>query len=410
MRGEKGLSEFAAQAGKTWRQTWGFRQRYIYEGCSQNSYRQVAGAYKRECFQALSCQRSSFQDMVVRESKKIHVALEQKSQAILQEYGIALKRDKTVVSQPTQDQTGKRIVASKKLVEAAYQKVMANCKGQIKEQLSIDYEAYEAKDQTVHISNDDVCCKKQKDKRVPQTELEKQAKQKEKQRCGGRKRQKQRRFVYQNVTHFEYQNGQYRLIGPKLSSQLGLIIAFLLDNDVLNKNWVFFVDGQRTINECIENRFSWKDIDMVLDWYHLDKKINKQLFHALRACDQRDEILWTLKEFAWYGLVDQAITFIDTIDASLIKKQEELELLKGYFERNRAYIKCYAVRKELGLKLSSNRVEKTNDELVAARQKKNGMSFTRPGSFGLAMLKTLRLNEEHNHWIKHGQIKFKFAA
>jgi hypothetical protein len=39
-------------------------------------------------------------------------------------------------------------------------------------------------------------------------------------------------------------------------------------------------------------------------------------------------------------------------------------------------IPVYAVRRQLGLRNSSNRGEKANDLLVAARQKHNGMSWS----------------------------------
>ena len=68
----------------------------------------------------------------------------------------------------------------------------------------------------------------------------------------------------------------------------------------------------------------------------------------------------------------------------MAKDQKELKVLIGYFQRNRALIPNYACRKKLSLVCSSNRVEKEKDFIVSARQKRNGMSWTRAGSDALA--------------------------
>ena len=350
--------------------------------------------------------------MVVREGKKIGKEIERKSKVILEQYGIEVKPEEVVVVNPSikKYQTGPRHLVEKTTLKLAFEKVRNQSPKYIKDQLELDEEAYEDKKQTINISNDDVCTKRQKTKREALTEQEKDQKAKEKQRKGGRKNQKKRKLLYQNTTHFEFLGKQYRLIGAKLTSQLNSIIAFLLYNCGLDKNWVFFVDGQRTINDCIKKRFWWKKIDMILDWYHLDKRLSKQMYYSLKTCDRRDEVQRTLREYLWYGLVNEAIVYIDQIEQSLIKHKGQLDNLKGYFQRNQSYIKCYALRKELGLRLSSNRVEKVNDELVSSRQKKNGMSFTRSGSYGLSILTCTKINKEHFNWMKDQKILFKFAA
>jgi len=47
----------------------------------------------------------------------------------------------------------------------------------------------------------------------------------------------------------------------------------------------------------------------------------------------------------------------------------------SYLKRNTPYIPCYAIRKELGLRNSSNIGEKMNGLVVSNRQKHNGMSW-----------------------------------
>ncbi len=374
----------------------------------------MSDAYRKETFQEVSFSSRSLQDMVVAEGKRFSKVLEHKSLEILQEHGVVHKRDKTEVIEQTQTAVTAPQYMDPAKVIAAYDAVKSKCDAEVADKLELDLEAYECPQHTINISNDDVCVKKQKNKRkgLSEQELqqEQQDRQQAKQRVNGRKVHKKRKYVYQNVTHFEHEDKTYRIIGERLSTQLNSITAFLLYNKGLNYNWTFYVDGQRIINESIAHRFSWRKIDMVLDWYHLDKKIKQQLYRAVKSCTERDELMQEIKKWAWYGLVDEAITCIEKIDESIIKNEEEQQVLIGYFQRNRNYIKCYAVRKELGLRLSSNRVEKTNDELVSERQKNNGMSFTRNGSYGLAIIKSLELNDERERWIKTGDIKFKFAA
>ena len=64
----------------------------------------------------------------------------------------------------------------------------------------------------------------------------------------------------------------------------------------------------------------------------------------------------------------------------------------AYLDKNRGMIPVYAVRRELGLRNSSNRGEKANDVLVAARQKHHGMSWSKSGSVALASMTALKKN------------------
>lgn len=405
-------SVFPAQRGKAYYQTAGFRRRYVHKGCGGKSYRSVSKAYEQETFQQVSLSGRSLQDMVVAEGKRLQSVLEGKRLDILKTYGIAYTRDKTQVSKQTKAAVAQWHYMESSKVQAAYEVVKSKCSEEIFSKLQVDLRAYENPEQTINISNDDVGVKAQKLVRKELTDriLEKEQQAVTNPRANGRKVHKKRKYVYQNVTHFEHRGKTYKIIGAGLRTQLNSITAFLLHNNGLKNNWTFYLDGQRIINESIAYRFGWRKIDMILDWYHLDKKINKQLFRAVKCCDQRDKLMQRLKKWAWYGLVDEAISCIQNIKADILKNKEEQQVLIGYFERNRNYIKCYAVRKVLGLRLSSNQVEKANDELVAARQKKNGMSFTRNGSYSLAVIKSLELNQERERWIKTQDMEFQFAA
>ena len=82
----------------------------------------------------------------------------------------------------------------------------------------------------------------------------------------------------------------------------------------------------------------------------------------------------------------------------------------SYLERNRVMIPVYAVRRKLGLRNASNRVEKANDVLVAARQKHNGMSWSKSGSVALASITALKKNKTYKTWFRERRIEFKLAS
>ena len=93
-----------------------------------------------------------------------------------------------------------------------------------------------------------------------------------------------------------------------------------------------------------------------------------------------------------------------------IKAPSSINGLVGYLERNRSFMPCYAVRRKLGLRNSSNRGEKANDIIVAARQKHNGMSWSQSGSSALATLQTLVCNDTHGKWLEDRAVDFQMAA
>ena len=68
------------------------------------------------------------------------------------------------------------------------------------------------------------------------------------------------------------------------------------------------------------------------------------------------------------------------------------------------------IRKQLGLRNSSNIGEKMNDLIVSVRQKNNGMSWSKPGSVALASVTALKRNKEHKRWFENGDLEFKLGS
>lgn len=255
---------------------------------------------------------------------------------------------------------------------------------------------YEDIDNTVNISIDDVCVKKQKDERPKDKEKGDDSK---------------THYVRNTIVHIEKSKEKYWLNASSTVKVLPMIIAFLLYNNSLKNYLIFFVDGEQSLHKAINKVFSWcKYFGILLDWYHLSEKCKMELSLALKKKDFRNEILEKVEQQLWLGKIDAASDVLKSIPKDNIKSESNIERLIGYFERNREYIPCYALRKSLGLRISSNKAEKANDLLVATRQKHNGMSWSENGSVSLATISTLYKNNEQNRWYEKSQIQFKFAS
>ena len=96
--------------------------------------------------------------------------------------------------------------------------------------------------------------------------------------------------------------------------------------------------------------------------------------------DEKQQIKKELGSILWTGRYENAIKYLDSVKKSHVKNQTKIEELKDYIRRKSPNMTCYALRHELGLRISSNRVEKANDLVVATRQKHNGMSWSKNGS------------------------------
>jgi hypothetical protein len=131
---------------------------------------------------------------------------------------------------------------------------------------------------------------------------------------------------------------------------------------------------------------------------------------GMKGRDLRNSVLERLLPLLWLGLIDRAITLLCEIGIADIKNRTAIEKLKEYLRRNAPDIPCYAIRKELGLRNSSNRGEKANDLVVSDRQKHNGMSWSKKGSVALAFLSALKRNNEYMSWFTKREIEMKFAT
>jgi hypothetical protein len=171
-------------------------------------------------------------------------------------------------------------------------------------------------------------------------------------------------MVNNTVVHIQNEEAKtYMLNTSNIAQMMPIVLAFLLSNELLSKpgSLVFFTDGARDLRSAIQGTFSFIAFKIILDWYHLEKKCKELLSMAISGKEAKKQLLAALLARLWLGKVDQAIKLLQEVSPELIKNQKELDNLVNYFHRNNSCIPCYALRQKLGLRTSSNPVEKAND-------------------------------------------------
>jgi hypothetical protein len=259
-------------------------------------------------------------------------------------------------------------------------------------------ETFEDPDQVkATISLDEVCCKKQKASERKQ---------------GSPPKAKKERIT-NTLAPIQSGAGETSTLNTaNVTHMMILVLAFLVHNGLMRMAGpvVFFTDGARDVRGAIEHLFGVLPFKIILDWYHLEKKCHDLLSMAINGKQVKEQLLTELLAWLWLGKVERAVQVLREVSEDRIKKRKELDNLINYCERNRSCIPCYALRKKLGLRLSSNQVEKANDVVVSNRQKHTGMSWSADGSTRLARLPTVRRNSEDRNWVLKNDIRFQFNA
>jgi len=337
-------------------------------------------------------------NLVEREGEQIQASVEKKAEGILEDHGFTPDgaiRDLEKAFGPIKEED---ILLDQEKISQAIEDLN---RGQEKEKYITMSELHETFEDPraikANISVDDVCCKKQK--------------------AEGRKKgsppKEKREMVNNTVVHIQNKEAKtYTLNTHALSQIMTIVLAFLLSNAILSKpgSLVFFTDGARDIRKAIQDMFSFISFKVILDWYHLEKKCKDLLSMAINGKQIKNQILTELLVWLWLGKVDQAIDLLRDLKADHLKNAMQRDTLITYLSRNRDCIPCYALRKKLGLRISSNPVEKANDLVVSNRQKHNGMSWSAEGSTSLATLTALHRNSEERNWLLKREISFTFDA
>lgn len=393
--------------------TSGFKDlAYIY-GVTEESYQKTHELLNRTRYQQQNGTPSrTLREQAAGEGTRLMQSIDQKAEQILEAHGF--RKDGLFKGASTRYQD----IAEQHLPDDRVADAIAICQAKMAVpcDLTANPVGYEAPAQTVNITIDDVGPKRQKSTRtcrrqcVAAPRVEPDCEPPHEQPPAPTTKNT-RKYVRTTVIHCEQGDQSYCITGHGIKYVLSLLVAFLLNNQLFTYRLQFFTDGYTILHDAITWCFSWyPNMGILLDWYHLKEKCKRQLSSAMNGSVIRNETLTELLPLLWYGQVDQAIAYLKNVDASQIKNPEAITQLIGYYERNRMHIPCYAVRKELGLRNSSQIGERMNGLLVSERQKHNGMSWSVSGSTALASLTALARNNEHARWFNEGIIDFKLAA
>ena len=226
------------------------------------------------------------------------------------------------------------------------------------------------------------------------------------------KYKKNRSFIENTVIHIQAEDRQYTLTAIGMDKAFKLLVAFLLENGLMEDyRLIFFSDGATSIRDHIEKYFGFRQYTIILDWLHLEKKCNEFLSMGIKGSkDEKQRIKKELASILWTGRHQNAINYLESLKKSQVRNSVKIEELKDYIRRKSPNLACYALRHELGLRISSNRVEKANDIVVATRQKHNGMSWSRNGSGALAVISATMINGELKEWMTEHRISYRMAS
>lgn len=231
--------------------------------------------------------------------------------------------------------------------------------------------------------------------------------------------QKEGKFLENTVIHVQADTLEYTITSTGMDKAFRILVAFLLANGLMeDKRIVFFSDGATNIRNRINEFFAFREHTLILDWAHLEKKIREISCMAIKgkgkdskkAREDKKRIVGQMLHMLWVGNTEDAVGYLRKLDSKNIKSQRWVDELVGYLERKKEHIVCYAFRKSLNLRISSNRVEKENDIIVAKRQKHNGMSWSKEGSGALAAITATMGNDKLKNWLYGERNLLKIAS
>ncbi|MCH2247806.1 MAG: UPF0236 family protein [Crocosphaera sp.] len=210
-----------------------------------------------------------------------------------------------------------------------------------------------------------------------------------------------RKFIITDVILLEKPSGGFKYITSPIDAQgkplipleemVKYQINYYYENHEALLPVVAITDGASNIRKRL-SKLGSKGITLILDWYHLCKKIRNLLSMISRNKREKQEHSKNLLLYLWRGENTQAMNYLSTKIET--KNQQKLEELKTYFKKHESEIIDYERRQKAGKSIGSGRVEKAVDLVIGHRQKRKGMSWSSLGSKALAILKVVELNGE----------------
>ncbi len=153
---------------------------------------------------------------------------------------------------------------------------------------------------------------------------------------------------------------------------------------------IAITDGARCIRTRLINLFG-NGIQIILDWYHLEDKVRKYLSRLGLDKAIKEAHIKEILGYLWHGKAVEALIYTDEMIDT--KKISILQELQDYIFKHRSEICNYEKRQKFARKvIGSGKGEKANDIIVAHRQKKKAMAWSKKGANALTVLKTVDAN------------------
>ena len=378
--------------------------------CTKTSYRDASDMINNltERKEGKKISERTLQDVCVRESERVYVDMKSDMETTLTNYGIdsvtgeikdITKLPEQVVNPelPSEDAKQNRD-KSKEQIEK-YNADHPDDKIDIDKCSNITEYSNE---NCVYVSIDGVIVKKQKEHR----KKEKDTTDKENVSKEGKTRKTIETINVSIVTR----EGTYCFTAQTIILALLFTMMYLLTKGYLiNRSLYFLTDGAKVLHAAIKQIFGFREFHIILDWYHVREYcyclFTMALIGGRKNKIRNAKIRGEFFNYVYKGDIEGAIKYLEIIDKSIIKDMAKIEEIKDYLLRKKEYLCCYWIRKSLGLKISSNRVEKLNDQVISQRCKHAGMSWSSSGIEGISFLRILSINHE-NQWFYSRKLNY----
>lgn len=148
-------------------------------------------------------------------------------------------------------------------------------------------------------------------------------------------------------------------------------------------------DGAKAVRCQLATIFG-QPVPIILDWYHLEKKVWELMSMAARNKAEKETHVTHLLKLLWRGKTAESLRYLQHEVPT--KNADRLAALCTYVEKHQAEIIDYERRQRAGKPIGSGRMEKGVDQTIGARQKSKGRSWSPTGSRALGILKAEELN------------------
>lgn len=217
------------------------------------------------------------------------------------------------------------------------------------------------------------------------------------------RRPEKKKFAELRTGYVAMGDGQRYLCGQGtfLLQQLWLLILLCGGR---RRGVTFLSDGGRWLREFArEQLVRLPCCEVLLDWYHLLKKVKDRISRMGGSKADKKALQKALMRELWDGKVAAALWVLEAYRATA-QNVAALEELAGYLREREDALPNYRERRAQQQYIGSGQVEKTNDLLVARRQKNRGMHWNINTSEALAWLKCLQLNHEWEAYWSEGRL------